>query len=122
MKGVSKTAWILIAFVLALAVAGFFGYWFYITSGGVGGFMSEEQCKMTHMTACKDYESKGFPTEMDGVRIYCKNEIPAECCSGETDGFHTFDDLSIGTWWNCIAPGCRQKYDIKIDTQVDCGA
>jgi hypothetical protein len=121
MKGISTIAWILIAFVLAIAVAGFFGYWFYMTSGGTGGFISQTQCQLSIQTACKDWESKGFPGTIDGVRVYCKKGIPT-CCGNLGDGFKTIDGLGVSEWWDCIAPGCRQKYDIKITSRADCGA
>jgi len=120
MKGISTIAWILIAFVLAIAVAGFFGYWFYMTSGGTGGFISQTQCQLTIQTACKELESKGSNVnQIENFKVYCKNHAPSPCCDSSTNGFHEFTK-SINDWWDCIAPGCRQKYDIYIDSINDC--
>jgi len=130
MKAVSKLAWILIAFVLAISIGGFFAYWFFVMGGGAGGFFSKQQCQMTFTTACEDYKSAGYPGEMR-IRTICRDGKPEACCDSAYAGGDCLTITGIGwqdcytdisSWWDCIAPGCRQSYYIKIDSEADCGA
>lgn len=127
MKGISKVVWIVMAFLLAVAVAFGLGYWYFVMLGKTGGMMTKQQCDLTFMTSCKEYEGNGFPGTMH-IKTYCEEIAsgeyePAACCGGATSEGWFEDNLSVPghTWWDCIAPGCRVQYGMEIDSEEDCG-
>jgi len=123
MKGISKVVWVVMAFLLAVAVAFGLGYWYFVMLGKTGGMMNKQECDLTIMTSCSDYQGRGYPSTMH-VKVRCdENEEPAVCgCAGYPNQWHEADlSVSAREWWDCIAPGCYAQFGIEIDSPEDCG-
>ena len=125
MKGVSTLVWIAITLFAAAVVIGLIGYWFFGWGGRASGGMSQAECQLKKQQACEAWKNSGWSDTMH-EKYVCVNGQPKVCCAdlGITNGLVEKDlKVSNGQWWDCIAPGCRQKYNIKVMYRVqDCGA
>jgi len=141
MKGVSKVVWLIVILAFALIVFGLFSSQFW-RSWGIGSKQfSQIECQQAHENACKEWESAGYPDYMY-VTVLCSYGSPD--CRNVHKGLSGWDFLKIdscaahsnervywlkgyvsvrdGDWWDCIAPGCRQNFDIHLESEEDCGA
>jgi hypothetical protein len=120
MKGITTDTIIMI--VLAIAVLVGVGYWWWVNYGKVTGTFSQFQCQQAITDRCNEWKNAGYPTKMS-VRPFCKSGQPKACgCVLTQDGFLAETELTVAdnSWWDCLAPGCRQAYVIKISSQSDC--
>ena len=144
MKGVSKVVWLIVVLAFALIVFGLFSSQFW-RSWGVGSKQfSQIECQQAHENACKEWESAGYPDYMY-VTVLCSygspncvgvytagldaNGIPIgdpdSCAAHSNERVHWlkgYVSVRDGNWWDCIAPGCRQNFDIYLQSEEDCGA
>lgn len=135
MKGDTTTTTV-IFLILAFLIIGIFAYWFYTNYLKGKGQFDQATCQQIHLQACDQFKSAGYPDRMK-TRVHCDPSMPPACnsakerypskyneyCTDEDIKNRVWKDVvpaNISAWWDCIAPGCRVNYGIKIDDKNDC--
>jgi hypothetical protein len=132
MKGMAVEQVLLIFLCVAVAIGILIWYWQTYAKGLT--VFSQSECQQAITLRCYEWKARDYLLNMR-ARFFCKNNMPEACrCNDagaidiidsgpvkDEDGYHELVfNVFDGAWWNCIAPGCKESYGLKIETQTDC--
>jgi hypothetical protein len=118
MKGMAVEQVLLIFICVAVVFGILIWYWQTYVKGSA--VFTQADCQTALTMHCNEYKTNGYPTSIY-ARFFCKKGNPQACCATGQDGYDgKYFDVAGYKWWDCIAPGCRLSYDIKIGSINDC--